>query len=74
MVFSKQQLWCYVLITYYYWSFFFFYSTRYSAKILEAPPLDDQTADEVKYKVQLLDENNEGMEEYIKNMDRKDIK
>ncbi|ORZ24596.1 hypothetical protein BCR42DRAFT_458465 [Absidia repens] len=40
----------------------------------DAPPLEDQTSDEMEYKVQLLDENHEGMEEYIKNTCRKDIK
>ncbi|CAO3599846.1 unnamed protein product [Absidia cylindrospora] len=46
----------------------------YSAKILEAPPLEDQTSEEIEYKVQLVDENHEGMDEYIKTACRKDIK
>ncbi|CAO3595365.1 unnamed protein product [Absidia cylindrospora] len=46
----------------------------YSARILETPPLTDQISDDVKYKVQLLDEDFEGMDDYIGMVERKDIK
>ncbi|KAI8098498.1 ATP-utilizing chromatin assembly and remodelling N-terminal-domain-containing protein [Halteromyces radiatus] len=46
----------------------------YTAKVLEAPPLDEQINDEVEYKMQLLDEDFEGIDDYIQSVPRKDIK
>ncbi|KAI8060339.1 hypothetical protein BC940DRAFT_323329 [Gongronella butleri] len=46
----------------------------YTAKVLEAPPLEDQTSDNVEYKIQLLDEDFEGIDEFVKMMPRSSIR
>ncbi|KAI8333471.1 ATP-utilizing chromatin assembly and remodelling N-terminal-domain-containing protein [Chlamydoabsidia padenii] len=46
----------------------------YSAIVLKAPPLVDQVSDDVKYKIQLLDQDYKGLPDYTKNVQRKDLK
>ncbi|ORX45912.1 hypothetical protein DM01DRAFT_1339870 [Hesseltinella vesiculosa] len=48
--------------------------TWYTANILEAPPLDEQISDDVKYKIQLVDEDFNAIDEYIKVMPRSAIR
>jgi hypothetical protein len=47
---------------------------RYTGNILEVPPLEDQTSDEAKYKMQLVDDDFQAMEDYIDTVPRKSIK
>ncbi|SAL98350.1 hypothetical protein [Absidia glauca] len=46
----------------------------YTGNILEVPPLEDQTSDEAKYKMQLVDDDFQAMEDYIDTVPRKSIK